>query len=777
MLIKILKKDFSRQKKITIVLFIFVLLSALLVASGSSMIVELANSLNYLFIKSDAPHFVQMHAGEIDQAAIDRWIATNNLVKRQQTAEMININGSNVYIGNSGTTEKSSVMDISFVKQNRLFDFLLDLENQVIQVSRGEIAVPIYYMQEKDLKIGDRVRVSHQAFDMEFTVVDFVRDVQMNPSVVSSKRFVINEADFETLKKNIGEREYLIEFQLIELSKLSEFSTAYQSTSLPKTGPAVDYNLFKTLNALTDGIVAALIILVSLLINIVALLCLGFTILSTIEEDYREIGVMKAIGIQQHDIKKIYLAKYVVMAALASLLGYLGSLFLNRLFTANIMLYIGTAPKSMFQYLVPIIAVGLIFLIVISYCTLILRRFNKITAVEALRSGNMGEMHVNKRFLPLNKSNFFNVNLFLGIRDITQRFKMYRLLFFVFFVCTFIIIIPINLLHTIQSPSFITYMGIGRSDIRIDLRQSADVAERFDEMITYIQNDKDVVRFSPLVTSQFKVINNEGVQESISVETGDFTIFPLEYLSGAAPTKTNEIALSYLNCQEFNKTVGDTLQLVVDGREQQMVVSGIYQDVTNGGRTAKATLAFNKESVLWYVVAVDVKGGINAKIDEYTKAFYPAKVTHLEGYVTQTFGNTMEQLKLITAVAIVIAIFVSILITSLFLKMLIAKDYSQIAIMKSIGASLQDTRIQYVTRALVVLNIGIIVGTIISNTFGQNLVSALMSQMGASEIEFVIEPLQAYVLSPLALIIVVTVTTLISIVSIKETSIARMIVE
>jgi putative ABC transport system permease protein len=49
--------------------------------------------------------------------------------------------------------------------------------------------------------------------------------------------------------------------------------------------------------------------------------------------------------------------------------------------------------------------------------------------------------------------------------------------------------------------------------------------------------------------------------------------------------------------------------------------------------------------------------------------------------------------------------------------------------------------------------------------------------MGASEIEFVIEPLQAYVLSPLALIIVVTVTTLISIVSIKETSIARMIVE
>jgi putative ABC transport system permease protein len=49
--------------------------------------------------------------------------------------------------------------------------------------------------------------------------------------------------------------------------------------------------------------------------------------------------------------------------------------------------------------------------------------------------------------------------------------------------------------------------------------------------------------------------------------------------------------------------------------------------------------------------------------------------------------------------------------------------------------------------------------------------------MGASNIEFVIKPVQAYVLSPLALMTVVTVTTLISIASIKETSITRMILE
>jgi len=44
-----------------------------------------------------------------------------------------------------------------------------------------------------------------------------------------------------------------------------------------------------------------------------------------------------------------------------------------------------------------------------------------------------------------------------------------------------------------------------------------------------------------------------------------------------------------------------------------MVVSGIYQDVTNGGRTAKAaSLPFDPDNVLWYVVSVDVKPGKDA---------------------------------------------------------------------------------------------------------------------------------------------------------------------
>ena len=774
MLLKMLKKDFLRNKIITVAVFIFIMLSAILISSGSNMFIDLSNSINYLFEKSNAPHFVQYHSGEFNQTDIDEWTQKNELVKIQQTAESINIHESNVYFKDNLTAEEDSVMEMGFVKQNDFFDFLLDLQSQVIYVSKGEIAVPIYYMQKENLKIGDALRIINDKAQLEFKVVSFIRDVQMNPSIISSKRFVVSDTDFENLKENFGVIEYQIGFQLHDPGKISEFTNSYRLSDLPQKGPTIDYKLLKTLNALTDGLIAAVIMFISLLLNIVALLCLRFTILATIEEDYKEIGVMKAIGILPPDIKRLYISKYFVMAAGACVSGYILSLFLNKIFSANIMLYIGSAPKSIVQLIIPFLATGLIFFIVLFFCMLTLRRFNRITAVEALRLGNTGESYTGKSFFPFNKNRFFNVNIFMGLRDVLLRFRLYALLFFVFFICTFIIIVPINFLNTIQSPEFVTYMGMGRSDILINLGQTDNIIERFEDMVTYIEKDSAVEKFSPSITCKFNIINKDGYEESLIVGTGDFTVFPLEYLEGTAPVRDNEIALSYLIAGEFEKSVGENIQLVVNNQIKMMQVSGIYQDITNGGKTAKAPIAPNHETALWYMVSLDVKTDIGEKIDEYTEAFYPAKITDIDGYLDQTFGNTTGQLKLLTLLAVLIAVLVAMLITSLFLKMLIAKDSSQIVIMKSLGFSLKDIRLQYITRALVVLNAGIILGTVFSNTIGQSMIGAILSMVGASNIEFIINPVHAYILSPIALIIIVTITTLLSIVSMKNFNISAM---
>ena len=777
---RLLKKEYFRKKLITIVVFAFIFLSALLAASGTNLIVELSNSLNVLFARANTPHFVQMHAGPLDQAEIDSWAAANEMVFDQQTVEMITMDGSNLYLGKSQNPEENSIMDISFVTQNEGFDYLLDLNNDVIQLSPGEIAVPVYYSQERDLALGDKVRVNTGAGDTLFTITTFSRDSQMNPAIASSKRFLIHEQDYTGLREYINETEYLIEFLLVDAAQISAFASAYQASDLPQTGPAVDQGLFRIMNTLSDGLVAGVVIMMSLLLIVIAILSLRFTLLATIEEDTKEIGVMKAIGIGRSDIKRIYLAKYVVMGAAAALLGYLTSLLLNQVLSANILLYIGRASKSVLQTALPLAAASSIFLIVTISCAVILRRFNRISAVEALRSGSAGESMRRIPMLDLKRGRKLNINAYLGLRDVLQRSRLYGLLAFVFFFCAVIIIIPIHFLTTIQSPTFISYMGTGQSDIRIDLRQSDDVADRFDNAVAYLTADPDVAKLSPLVTSQFKVMQSDGTLEILNIESGNFSLFPLDYVKGTAPQQENEIALSYLNSSEMEKQIGDTVTLVIDGQEREMVVSGIYQDITNGGRTAKAMLPYNPQTAIWYTVSLDLArdANIEEKVVEYSQMFDSARITDTASFVSQTVGNTVQQLKTVTMVTVVVGLALSVLITSLFMMMLITKDSNQIAVMRSLGFSLSHIRIQYLTRALFLLAFGIVLGTIFSNTLGQQLVSVVFSLQGASRIRFVIDPLQAYVMYPLLLMVTVAATTFLSTrTGIKETNIAQMIIE
>lgn len=776
MILKILKHDLAKKKIITFAVFIFIMLSALFIAGGSNMLITINDSVDNLFKKAEVPHFVQYHSGLIDPELIEDWGQKNQNVKRQQNSEMINIPGSEIFI-NSEQPENETVMDIGFVKQNQNFDFLLDLNNEIISVNQGEIAVPIYYMQRRDLSVGDRLVIQNDEFTMDFTIKEFVRDAQMNPSIISSKRFVVNSADFEKMKNKIGEIEYLISFQLNEPAKISEFTNQYSQSELPQKGPAVDYKIFKLFNSLTDGLIAAVIILISLLLNIIALLCLRFIILLTIEEDYKEIGVMKGIGIAAADIKKIYLSKYIFIALSGSGVGFLIYLAARKLFLKNILLYTGEAPKTIIQILLPLITTFIIAGIVIIFAYIILRRFNKISPVEAIRMGINSNNNFNKRKFSLSENKFLNANIFLGLRDVLLRFRLFIILFLVFILTTFIIIVPLNFLNTIKSSEFVSYMGVAESDIIMDLRYSEGIRDNFEKINAYLKNDPDVLNHAPFVTSQYKILNQEGLTENIYVQTGDFSEFNVDYLAGQSPVQANEIALSYLSSSELNKDIGDKAELIIEGERREMLVTGIYQDITNGGRSAKADIPPDYQNATWYNIFVNVNTDINNKIKEYEAVFDNTKIIDQKGYLEQTLGDTIKQLNILTAAAIIIAVIVTILITSLFLKTLIARDKAQIAIMKSIGTSIDSIKIQYITKALFVLILAIIIGTIAANILGEQLLTIILSFLGASRIEMIINPIRSYLLSPLIMIIIVVITTLFSISSIKKINLSDIKVE
>ncbi|MFC7677580.1 ABC transporter permease [Paenibacillus sp. GCM10028914] len=756
MYFRIMRNDILKSKAVTLATVIFVSAAAMLVSLAAILVVNLSGALDMLMTQAKTPHFMQMHSGEVDTARLTSFADQNSNVDEYQVVEFLNIDGARIILG--GHSLASSVQDNGFSIQSEKFDYLLDLDGNKISVSDGELYVPISYMKDNTTKVGDKASVAGK----EFTVAGFLRDSQMNSALASSKRFLLSPNDYTEIQ-SLGSTEYLIEFRLKDMSELGAFETAYASAGLEANGPTITYPLLKMINALSDGMMIAVILLVSILIVAIAFMCIRFTLLAKIEEDVREIGVMKAIGLRVSDIKNMYLAKYAVLAAAGSIIGFVLSLMFKGMLLENIRLYMGDSGNSSLASLFGFIGILLIFLAIIAYVNGVLRRFRTISAAEAIRYGTSQERNTGAKRFSLSGNRWFSTNIFLGIKDVLARKRLYTTMLVILVISAFIMIVPQNLYNTISSKSFIQYMGIGTYDMRMDVQQTDQISAKTTEIENH--SDSAISKYAVLTTKTFKVKTESGSEENIKIELGDHSIFPIFYSKGEAPIAETEIALSALNADELGKKVGDRLTLVIEGVDKTLTVSGIYSDITNGGKTAKAVFTDHTADIMWSVICAELSDQslVANKTSEYADKFTYAKVSDIDEFVAQTFGSTISSVKKASFASVVVALVITLLITLLFMKLLVAKDRYSIAVMKVFGFTSSDIRTQYISRSVFVLIVGMVLGTLLANTVGELIAGAVISSFGASVFTFSINPLSAYLLIPLMMIGSVLIATIIGI--------------
>ena len=104
---------------------------------------------------------------------------------------------------------------------------------------------------------------------------------------------------------------------------------------------------------------------------------------------------------------------------------------------------------------------------------------------------------------------------------------------------------------------------------------------------------------------------------------------------------------------------------------------------------------------------------------------------------------------------------------------LIEKDKPELATLKAIGFTTRDLVKQYITRFTSLSLFSISLGTLLSNTLGQKLASLLISNFGVSSFRFSQNGWVISLICLLVLSLVVVLTTIISVKSIKNISIAN----
>lgn len=751
---RIVKNDVVQSKLITVTTTLFVIVASVLVALATIMSVNLTSSIDTLMEKTEAPHYMQMHAGELDRERLARFAEGNDNVAAYEVTNFLNIDGSKMQIGEHNFV--NSVEDNGVVTQNQKLDYLLDMDNKIIQPKPGEFYAPVDYQKQGFAKLGDKVTIAGK----EFKVTGFLRDGTMNSQMAGSKRILIHQEDYDQLFDD-GSLEYIIQFRLKDPSKLNEFEAAYKTAGLEMNGPSGTERLFRLGNAMSDGMMIAVLLVISLLVVLMAFMCIRFTLLAKIEEDYKEIGVMKAIGLQVTDIKKIYLAKYAALSVIGGLIGYLVSVPLSALLLRNIKLYMGESKNEQLSWLLAVAGVILVVILMIVYVYCLLNRFRKISAVEAIRFSGSNDKVAGKSRWNLRKLTALSANIRLGMIDILRRKKIYATMLLVFILSSFIMIVPAIIYNTVSDVSFVENLGFSKEmDMMVSLYESEDNEKDEQTIEEYLEKDPDVVDYRKIITKNFFVKEKGSSNNVLAVELGNHQKFPVAYTNGQAPKKSDEIALSTVNAETYKKQVGDQLVLIQEDQEITFTVSGIYANLFNGGKTAKATFEDQHSERMWTNIYVKLKDSeqLSQKMKQYQKALPFAKLDNARMHRDQTYGATIKSLSFVAIGSIVVALAITALITALFMKLLLAKDKKEIATIKALGFTNKDLGKQYLARSVAILLIGLSFGTVLSMTLGKTLAAAMAAMVGMVNVQMSGTPL-IYIGCPILMLVVTILAT------------------
>ncbi|NLD87441.1 MAG: ABC transporter permease [Clostridiales bacterium] len=723
---RLIINDFKANKLVTVSTCIFMAASAMLLGLSILLFGSLSSSIDSLMIKAQTPDFLQMHTGEIDEGQIASFSENRSDVEAMQICRFLNLQNSQLTIG--GKSLIDNTQDNGLCCQSPLFDFLIDAENRRIQPDPGEVYVPVCYRTEYGLKTGDIMRINTE----KLSVAGFLRDSQMNSMMASSKRFLVNESDYEKMKI-LGSEEYLIEFKLKKGSDTNAFSTAYEDAGLPGNGPTITYPLIKMMNALSDGMMILVILLVSTVVLFISILCIRYMILTQLEKDKREIGMLKAVGVSKKDIRGLYFSKYLLLSVIGCLVGVIAAVIAAEPLGTQMRELYGDAGNKSLIYLLMVLgslaAEGIILLSV--YRTL--GKMEKMSAIQVL----YGHGYFGKK-----------KNLYLPIGIITA-------------AALFMILVPWNIKSTIAAPEFVTYMGIGESQIRIDIRQTDDVEKTAKAAAKEIKRDDLVRDYTLMHTGSYKTVLPDGASYNLMIENGDHGRFPVRYIEGRYPDTADEIALSILNSKEMNVNVGDTIRVYKDlGDNHKSPVSckvcGIYSDVTNGGKTAKACLdGFeDKTPVMWSVIYLSLKDENLADtwVENYREKYSALddgiKTVKISDYIMGTYGQTIRNIKKAAIMSVISSCLILFVVMLLLLRLVIWRERSGSSLKKALGFTSAGIKGEYLKKTFKYILPGIVIGVFAGIVPGQSLAGILLGSMGAYGFCFIINPMAVFVAAP-----------------------------
>lgn len=629
------------------------------------------------------------------------------------------------------------------------------------KLGEKEVSLPICFRNSYGYHIGDTILlVIGKDEYLEFTVASFFEDPMMGSSTMGIKTLLIGKDSHtvldEVIEKELENREgkyHVLTYSVLNIFKKdstmkdSEFEkrlnqdngfVGYAMLTLSK-GQSDEYTM--VLPNLFAGIATVFIIV--LLIS--AFVVMGHSINSSIEQDFTNMGIYKAVGMTSMMIRVSLAISYTFASLIGLLLGLPVSVPIINIMNGFMRDSSGLYAKTSIGVGMGLAMMAVTVAVITFFVVIKSKKIAKITPVAALNQGIGMGVNVKKTKTKINPK---MLNISLALRQFVSGFRKY--------ISVAIVTVMLTVLMVIMNNVFV---WTSRDDLIADF-----MLYDFDALIAYDAESEAEIKQIIGEYSDFDLIS-EGGEYVLFDDTQlqcTFLSHP-EYIKGIEKGKPcvndNEIMISPYVSKAYNLKIGDTVKVSILGESKEMVISGICNLSNDMGKAflmseaARATFKVGKYSDNFEDVigtsedkyyAYSLKLTDSSKITEISKALHSCYGTELtletglvqfelsedvlkENNALGDIGTTLQGMTFF--IYILGAIFICVTTTLVANKIMLSekRDYG---IYKSIGMHSSKLRKQVSIKFVIVAIIGTLIGDVLGVLLLKPILTPIFAQFG-----------------------------------------------
>lgn len=774
MYFQILKRDLKRKRTMNAILLIFILLAVTFIASSVNNMVSVMTALDSYLEKAEIPDYC---FAATDGREVDRFRKFAGEEKFDyRCLEMVQVNPQEVEIDGEEFEYTNSVCISSLKDSTKVFD---QDEREITRIGRGEIylTAELFYSDQYDLKKGSRISITDGGKTREFTLKGCTKDAMFGSSMVGMTRMLVSEEDLAYFRDDASSIMYFVGVY----TKSEKFSEGFDQLMLNTV-----FNLKGDkikLMYLMDMLTAAVVLIVSVCLILISMVMLHFMIRFTISEEFREIGVMKAIGISNCRIRGLYITKYFMISMVGMAVGFVASIPFGNLMIGSVSRNIIMESSGIWLNFLCAIAAGMM---VVWFCYLCTGRVKSLSPVDAIRKGENGERFSRKGVFSLNRGRLSPVP-FLAVNDIFSGIRRFLSMILIFTLGILLIIIPVNSINTLQSDGLMCWFNMAPCDHVME-KETIFTAEgnNKEKLENNLAEIRDALQDEGIRAKVFREVlfrmniscQGRRMSSLAFIGVGDVSADEYSYLEGTAPQRCDEIAITGMVSEKIGAGVGDDVQIKNGEHTKTYRVTAINQSMNNMGEGIR----FYQEEDLDFSYASGCFGtqikyqdvpdyAEKEKRMKFLKAHFGDYRVYLAGeYINQMIGDAAGQMDGLRLLIVMVVLFINILVTVLMVKSFITKEKGEIGMLKAIGFGNGSLVAWQSLRIGIVLIIAAILAVVLSTPLSQLSVGYVFKMMGAYHIEFEIKPMEVYVLYPLLVLAVTVVTGILASLQLRKIS-------